>query len=532
MGNETGKNLERAVSPESLGIDSTAVTAFFDYCEKEGVELHSFMLLRHGKVAAEAWRKPFVASAPHTMFSFSKSVVSTAVGFAIDEGLVGLDTKVYTLFPEYVPVKKKKWADLLTVEQLLTMTSGKKSSLLLKTEKPGWVPIYLKTRFKHKPGKKFEYVTENSFMLAAIIRKVTGMSITNYLTPRLFEPLGIDVPLWEKNKSGDEVGGWGLHLKTEDQAKLALCYLNNGRYGGKQVIPEFWAKTAGEKHVPVTPGASMDYSLGYGYQFWRCQIPNTYRFDGLFSQFGIIMQDYDACIVTSAGEPFEQKMLDAIWKYFPGCFSHDPLPENPEALAALRDRIETLSMPCLPTMRRSAGVEAGIGGKLIKFKHTKTASVLGSASNTVRAVRSGSLNNIRLCFKNEYLEFSWTEKYNENTIQVGYAPAYITSEAELAGSKFSFASTCSWLDDGSLEVWIRPLQHAQYRRLNFTFKGKRVKMESAAEKGLFDMAIFDLDFKGRKTGGVMHAATRVAAVFAKPILDPNLRGRFVEPIYR
>jgi hypothetical protein len=532
MENETCKNLERASSPESLGIDSRVITEFLEYCEKEAVELHSFMLLRKGKVAAEAWRKPFTANTPHTMFSFSKSVVSTAIGFAIDEGLIALDTKVYTLFPEYVPVKKKKWAELLTVEQLLTMTGGKKSSLLLKTEKPGWVPIYLKTRFKYKPGKRFEYVTENSFMLSAIIRKVTGMSITNYLTPRLFEPLGIDVPLWEKNKSGDEVGGWGLHLKTEDQAKLALCYLSNGRYAGKQVIPEYWAKTAGEKHVPVTPGGSKDYSLGYGYQFWRCQIPNTYRFDGLFSQFGIIFQDFDACIVTSAGEPFEQKMLDAIWKFFPKCFGNDPLPENGEALAALRDKIENLSMPCLPPMRRREDVEAQIDGKLMKFKYTKTASVLGSASNTVRAVRSGSFNNVRLSFKEDFLAFTWTEKYNENTIQIGYGPAYITSEAELAGSKFSFASSCTWLDDGSLEVWIRPLQHAQYRRLNFTFNGKRVKMESAAEKGLFDMAIFDLDFKGRKTGGVMHAATRVAAVIAKPVLDPNLRGRIVEPMYR
>ncbi len=530
MENEN-KNIERAASPESVGIDSRAVIEFCDYCEKEEIELHSFMLLRHGKVAAEVWRKPFNPQTPHTMFSFSKSVVSTAIGFAIDEGLLSLDTKVYALFPEYVPIKKIKWADTLTVEHLLTMTSGKKSNLLLKTEKAGWVQTYLKTKFKNKPGKKFEYVTENSFMLAVIVSKVVSNSLTGYLTPRLFKPLGMDVPLWESNKSGNEVGGWGLHLKTEDQAKLALCYLNDGKWGEKQVIPEFWAKTAGEQHVKITPGASTDYSLGYGYQFWRNQVPNSFRFDGLFSQFGIVMKDYDACIITSGGEPFEQKALDAIWKYFPGSFSAEPLPENPEALKELHGRIADLSMPCLPQKPRREAVEARIDGKLMKFKHTKAASVLGSASNTLRAVRSGRFNNVRMSFKENFLEFSWTEKYNQNTIQIGYGPAYITCEAELAGSRFSFASTCAWMDDGSLEIWIRPLQHAQYRRLNFTFKGKRVKMESAAEKGLFDMAIFDLDFKGRKTGGVMNVATRVASVFAKPILDPDLRGKIVEPMY-
>ncbi|HQH64334.1 MAG TPA: serine hydrolase, partial [Clostridiales bacterium] len=243
-GNQTA--LERAGSPEQLGISSQSVIDFLDDCEKNGLELHSFMLLRHGKVAAECWWKPFAPNIPHTMFSFSKSVTAAAVGFAIDEGKLALDTKVYALFPEYAPIIKKKWQDTLTVEHLLTMTSGKMTSILINTQKIGWVQSYLRVPFKYKPGEKFEYVTDNSFMLAAIVKRVTGQGLLKYLTPRLFEPLGIKTPVWETNQQGVETGGWGLFLKTEDQAKFVQCLLDDGKWGGRQVIPEFWAKTVGQ----------------------------------------------------------------------------------------------------------------------------------------------------------------------------------------------------------------------------------------------------------------------------------------------
>jgi hypothetical protein len=183
-------------------------------------------------------------------------------------------------------------------------------------------------------------------------------------------------------------------------------------------------------------------------------------------------------------------------------------------------------------MKHRKQTEAEISGKLIKFKHSSAASVLCPASNTIRSQRSGKFDNVRMTFKEDCLEFSWTEKYNHVFIQAGYGPDYITCQTELAGSMFNFASTCAWLEDGSLEVWIRPLEHAQVRKFNFTFKGSRVKMKSTAEKGLFDMAIFDLDFKGRKTGKIMRALTQIGAFFAEPVLDPDLKGKFVEPMYR
>lgn len=524
----TKKLLERAASPESVGIHSQAIIDFLDCCEKDEIELHSFMLLRHGKVAAECWWKPYNPDTPQTMFSFSKSVSATAIGFAIDEGKLTLETKVYALFPEYAPIIKKKWQDDLTVEHLLTMTSGKMTSILINTEKVGWVQSYLRAPFKYRPGEKFEYVTDNSFMLAAIIKKVTGQSTLDYLTPRLFEPLSIDLPVWETNQSGVEAGGWGLYLKTEDQAKFVQCYLDNGKWGGKQVIPESWTKTVGEKHVAETPGISEDHRSGYGYQFWLNHIPDSYRCDGLFSQFGIIMKEQDCCIVTSAGEPIEHKSLEAIWKYFPQTFSEKPLPENPETLAKLREKIAALSMPSLPELMRNEWLENKISGKLIKFRLSRLATVLGTADNAISTKRSGGFNNVRLTFEKDCLKFFWTEKYDENTIDIGYNGKNIISKGQLAGMTYDFASSCAWLGDGSLEVWIRPLQQAQIRKLNFTFDGQKVKMKSVAEKGLYDLAQFGLDFKGIETDDLILRLARGAASVVEPIVDPDLTGKFVE----
>ena len=520
--------IERAPSPESLGINSQAVIDFLDHCEKEEVELHSFMLLRHGKVAVECWWDPFNASTPHTMFSLSKSVTATAIGFAIEEGLLALDTNVYGLFPEYAPIFDKKWQDVLTVKHLLTMTSGKKTSILTNTEKVDWIQSYLKAPFKESPGEKFEYVTDNSFMLAAIIKKVSGESVIDYLEPRLFDPLGIERPFWETNQSGVEAGGWGLYLKTEDQAKITQCYLDDGKWQGKQVVPEFWTKTVGEKHVAETPGLLRDHSAGYGYQFWLNHMPNSYRSDGLFSQFGIVLKDYDACIVTTAGEPLENKTLEAIWTFFPATFSENPLPENPEVLGALRDKTAALKMPLLPDRMRNEELEKKISGRLIKFRLSKMATVLGAADNTISTKKSGSFNNVRLTFEEDCVKFFWTEKYDENTIDVGFGGKNLISQARLAGMTYDFASSCSWMDDGSLEVWLRPLQHAQIRKLNFTFDGEHVAMTSTAEKGLYDLAQFGLDFKGIRADDWLLKIAKGATTVVEPIVEPNIKGKFVK----
>ena len=232
--------LPRSASPEEAGVSSVAVAAFMEDMKKSGIENHSFLILRHGKVAAECFFAPFTRDTPHAMYSVSKSFTSTAIGFAVEEGLLSLDAKVIDFFPEYRPAQPDEKLEKMTVSHLLTMTSGKNPSLLLDKTKDRWIKDFFNAPWISEPGEMFLYVSENIYMLCAILVRVTGISVTEFLTPRLYEPLGIPVPYWETDHHGVEVGGWGLMLPVEDFAKFTLCYAQNGVYEGKQVIPARW----------------------------------------------------------------------------------------------------------------------------------------------------------------------------------------------------------------------------------------------------------------------------------------------------
>lgn len=522
-------SLPRASSPESLGISSEQIIAFLNDIEEHKLELHSFMLIRHGQIAAECYWKPFAAQYAHTMFSGSKSVTSTAIGFCINEGLLSLDTKVYSIFPEYVPLRLGRFARELNVEHLLTMTSGKLASFIFDTESAGWVEKYLKAPFVNEPGTKFNYASENSYMLAAIVKKVTGKTVLEYLRPRLFEPLGIKMPVWETDSSGTEAGGWGLYLRTEDFAKFILCYLKGGRYNGAQVIPEFWAKTVGQPHVPKTPGIAHDHSSGYGYQFWRNSFPNSWRCDGVFSQLAIAIPDYDCCIVTTGGEPMEKEVLEAIWRHFPTRFREGPIREDPELLAELKQKTSTLSLPLLKAAPRRTEIEQRINGKYIKYQKNKAATVLTAAGNFIRSKRSGQFNNVKMEFLPEYMNFHWTERYNDMDIRVGYDGRYCLNDVNIAGTPFTIAATCAWIENGSFEVWIRPLQHAQVKKLRFRFTGNMVYTENWSEKTLYEMGVFFLDFKGIKTDFALKNIMKGAAAVVEPIVDPEMIGFVYTP---
>ena len=265
--------IERATKPSDVGVSSKVVNEFLTDAHKVGYEFHSLMVIRHGKVAVEWYNEPYNKDTPQAVYSVSKSFTSTAIGFAISEGLISLDTKLVDIFPDYPPKKPDARFEKLTVRNLLRMSSGKQPSFLSDKGKVDWIEDYINSPWKFEPGEKFLYVNENIFMLSAIINRVTGMSMREYLRPRLFEPLGIDFPFWETDRNGVEAGGWGLYLKTEDIAKLTLCYQQKGKYKGVQVIPEEWTVEATKKQIDNAqnrPGT--DASFGYGYCFWKNSI--------------------------------------------------------------------------------------------------------------------------------------------------------------------------------------------------------------------------------------------------------------------
>lgn len=460
--------LKRAVSPKSIGVSTKVINEFLSDAEKRGYEYHSLMVLRHGQVAVEWYNEPYNKDTPHQVYSVSKSFTSTAIGFAISEGHIDLETKVLDIFPDYAPKKPDKRFQKLTVRNLLRMSSGKQPSFLSDKAKIDWIEDYINSPWVFEPGEKFLYINENIFMLSAIINRVTGMCMRDYLDTRLFKPLGIDYPFWETDRNGVEAGGWGLYLKTEDLAKFTLCYLQGGKYNGVQVIPEEWAREATKKQIDNPqnrPGT--DSSYGYGYCFWKNSVTeNSFRADGMFSQFGIGIPEYDAAVIVTSAITEETDCLEFLFKYFPRAFC-----ENDDEASIENQHIEPLYIS-----DRSLK-EAEIENRYIKFrkKHLLNLigfemSVLPMAITYMLTDKPGNIDMVKFSFNETDCTMEWTEKTETNTITLGLDARYRYSKMRLGGIDFTVCANARWLDDESLLVTIRPINTVGKRNLIFEFR--------------------------------------------------------------
>ena len=310
--------LERS-SPEKQGVSSQAIEDFLAKIKEEKHEMHSFMLLKNGCVISECWWEPYAPQYRHQMFSLSKSFTSSAIGIAVDEGLLSVDTLLVDIFKEEIAElghnideKIKK----MTVKHILMMGTGMEyENWEFWDTKTNNVKNFLSSHIKNEPGSVFFYHSLATYMQSAVITKLTGQKLVDYLKPRLFEPLGID-PFWDEDNMGISYGGFGLNIKTEDIAKFGQLYLKNGNWNGKQLISESWVREATSKQIDNknwNPEPGSDWGQGYGYQFWQCKPDGVYRGDGMYGQFCIVMPDADAVIAITSNLDM-QRIQDLIWE--------------------------------------------------------------------------------------------------------------------------------------------------------------------------------------------------------------------------
>jgi CubicO group peptidase (beta-lactamase class C family) len=275
------------------------------------------MVVRHGSVVGEQWWTPGAPDAPHVMWSLSKSFTSTAVGLVISDGLLSLDDRIVDLLPEDVPAEIDAHVAALTVRHLLTMSTGHASESLPEEDRDAtnWARHVLAQPFEFEPGTRFVYNSGATYLLSAIVQKLTGQTVLDYLTPRLFEPLGITGPTWEQSPQGISVGAWGLSIRTEDVARFGQLLLQHGQWEGTQLVPADWVSKATSWQVS-NEGTSekLDSLQGYGFQFWQCRF-GAFRGDGKGGQFCIVLPEQDAVVVMTSEVEDMQAELDLVWTH-------------------------------------------------------------------------------------------------------------------------------------------------------------------------------------------------------------------------
>ncbi|MDL2080871.1 serine hydrolase [Streptomyces sp. GXMU-J15] len=339
-------------TPAAQGVDSSRVHAFLDALESDpDIEPHSLMILRHDHLVAAGWWAPCAPDRPQLLYSLSKSFTSTAAGFAVAEGLMSLDDPVISYFPEYDAEVTDPRTRAMLVRHVASMASGHEDETLDRAraiDPDDLVHGFLLLPPDRDPGTVFAYNQPATFTLAAIVQRVTGRTLTDYLRPRLFDPIGIGEVAWLRDRAGRELGFSGLHATTDAIARLGQLYLRGGTWDGRQVLPRSWVAEASRVHTPNADGpmAGADWRQGYGLQFWKSR--HGYRGDGAYGQYCLVLPEQDAVIALTSATVEMQRVLDLVWTHLLPACGPDPLTGRERADAALAERLAALALPPAP----------------------------------------------------------------------------------------------------------------------------------------------------------------------------------------
>lgn len=459
--------LQRSL-PEQQGIASPAILQFVEVLENQIHEVHSFMLLRHGRVVAEGWWSPYGYEHPHLLFSLSKSFTSTAVGLAVAEGYFSIDDPVLSFFPEETPTNQNDLLSAMRVRHLLSMSTGQAVdtwSYMVDRPDGNWIKGFLEVPVVHTPGTHFVYNTGATYMLSAIVQKSTGVKLVDYLQPRLFVPLGIEGATWQESPQGITAGGIGLSLKTEDIAKFGQLYLQKGMWQGEQILPAAWAEAATSLQISNSDGVQIDWTQGYGYQFWRCR-HGAYRGDGVFGQYCIVMPEQDAVLaITSGIDLFEmQSLLNVVWEILLPAMHPVSLPDSAADQNALVKKLSGLRMRPVQG-QASSPIVSQISGRTYRVDANEL-----------------DVENITLNFIEDDCTISVKAAYGEVTIPCGYGKWHQGQSTALFSQPLLFDHTPvtasgAWTADDVFSMVIRLYETPFYHTLMCHFVGESMLIE-------------------------------------------------------
>ncbi len=452
-----------------MKLSSEWIYKFYKELEQNRVENHGLIIMQNGETVFEEYAAPYSKNMPHTLFSVTKSVVSTAVGFAVAEGLFSLDSKILPMFPEYKHCESDEWENL-TVRSLLTMQSNKAFSFT-QDMTGNYVEMFMKAPFRKNKG--FLYSNNDVHVLSALIQKLSGQSVVDYLMPRLFEPLGIEKPFWETNSIGECVGGTGAYLKLSDLAKICKCYADGGKYNGKQVIPEEWTREATKMHVKF---GNRDYYDGYGYLFWIKD--GAFSMTGMFGQIITYYPKYDAvvasfnCTLNEGGN--ERIINEVLTKAFNGASDDEWDKRLADYLQSRGEKpIIGESLPDIPAGKTYyiAPVSNIISGLMFP------ASIIPRSITSSFAIRpKKNLNRVSFEQSKDVFTVKWYEEDDEVVINCGLDGKPRMSECKIKGYPYKIWAY-AYCENGVIKAVVKPLNTLSTQYITFDFSDKTVKIQ-------------------------------------------------------
>ena len=465
---QSGSALPRS-TPEQQGISSSSILAFVQAADTSVDAMNSFMLVRHGHVVAEGWWRPYDAKTPHIFYSLSKSFTSTAVGLAVAEGKLSLDDEVLKFFPEDAPAEPSANLRAMRVRDLLRMSAGHQTEAALwsdPTRNERLTKMFLAHPVPFKPGTHFMYNSPATYMLSAIVQKVTGMSVLDYLKPRVFDPLGFENPTWLASAQGVSMGAFGLVGRTEEIARFGQLYLQKGVWNGRQLLPAAWIAEATALETSNGSAPTSDWDQGYGYQFWRSR--HGYRGDGAFGQYMLILPEQDAVVAITSGVRNMQSVMELVWTKLLPAMSAGALPEDIATQRTLRAKLVALTVR-MPSGRLATPLAArvsrrsyelpendrGIRAIALDFTSPSPAVLVRSAAGESRtAIGMGSWVRSRTGFTNGIDRF-----------------LSVPADPEVAASG-------AWTADSVFTLKLVAPQTPFYSTLTFRFTGDRLFLDS------------------------------------------------------
>lgn len=475
----TMKTVLPRTSPEAQGVDSSAILAFVEALERQINEIHSVMLLRHGSVIAEGWWSPYGREHRHVMFSLSKSFTSTAVGLAVAEGHFSIDDPVLSFFPDETPAEVGEHLAAMRVRHLLSMSTGQAEDTwgyMTARADGNWTQAFFDVPVIYPPGTHFLYNTGATYMLSAIVQKMTGEKLVDYLGPRLFAPLGIEGAVWDESPQGMSLGGIGLNIKTEDIARFGQLYLQKGLWNGGRILTEAWVDEATTAQVSNGDDPASDWAQGYGFQFWRCR-HNLYRGDGAFGQYCIVMPEQDAVLAITGGVDAlgMQPPLDLAWELLLPAMRDEPCPEDDAAHHRLTEKLASLALHPIQGAFKSP-ITAQISGHV--YTVDENAPVL-----ELPTLETVALKSVAVDFSDSGLTLRVKTARGETAMPCGYG-AWAYGQATLFNPPWRtahepVAASAAWTAEDTLTIIVRRYTTPFYHTVVCHFIGDELMIEAS-----------------------------------------------------